>query len=660
MILEILPLNANGKIDRKNLPAPNLSQFSSRHLTNNVELSVPINEIETTIHHIWCDIFQQNQISTDTNIFTIGGHSLLLMQLFHRYKTQFHIQANALSISDLFQYPTIAGHSELIHQTHDNTPNIDDCTWLPLNVIQGKTHNFFIILSIFFVILIIIGPASFAQERIFLDEQIRFASKNNNVMYLIAHLYRVTSNTNHVSISRLSHAMQAVLTRHNILRTALYIGTNSTIIQHCLDMTMTLNEIKLNEFSVINLRHDDDNIEKEINRIINDSNLFDLSKGRFIHCHILRYCRPDDALSSKNDDLLSKDDCILFCMHHSAFDGTSTSIFLHDLALAYETNCSVPVNDNTLQYIDYAVHERVMDTTSSRQFWHSQLVGYDLQRPLSLPVDRHRSSTDQRSGLASLAQISLNNDISRVFLNYASSYQLTPFQLGLSVFYAFLFKLTHGDSDLCIASINANRYRPELEKMIGMFVATLPYRIQLHSQWSFDQLVKHVREKCLSILEHSHYSLQHILADVQLNQSNVSFLETMFDFIIVSLDVDRFSLNDVILEQMSIEQSFELAKFDFSMTFMYNAKADGNQLSCSLMCSRDIVDKTTVALLSQRFEYFFNQIFGSSCGVSLMDDCMISMKKVYVILPEEAAEMGAMIFHRLENIVEEGMCLIID
>ena len=69
--------------------------------------------------------------------------------------------------------------------------------------------------------------------------------------------------------------------------------------------------------------------------------------------------------------------------------------------------------------------------------------------------------------------------------------------------------------------------------MIGMFVATLPYRIQLDSQWSFDQLVKHVREKCLSILEHSHYSLQHILADFQLNQSNVSFLETVFDFITV-------------------------------------------------------------------------------------------------------------------------------
>jgi hypothetical protein len=453
----------------------------------------------------------------------------------------------------------------------------------------------------------------------------------------------------------LSQALQAVITRHNILRTSLYLDSNGTIIQHCLDTTVIIEQMKSYGFSVGNLRHNNnDSIGKTIEDIINHSNLFDLTQGRVIHCHILRYCHSNDGLSSKHDDLLSKDDCILFCMHHSAFDGTSTSIFLRELFLAYETDYSSPVNDDTLQYIDYAIHERVIDTTSSRQFWHSQLLGYNLQRPLPLPADRYRSSTDQRSGLASSAQISFNNDISTAFLHYASSHQVTPFQLGLSIFYAFLFKLTHGESDLCIASINANRYRPELQEMIGMFVATLPYRIQLDSQWSFDELVKHVQERYLSILEHSHYSLQHILADVQLNQSNVSFLETMFDFITVSSDVDRFSLNGASLEQMSIEQSYELAKFDFSTTFMHNPTCADNQLSCSLMCSRDTVDKTTVALLSERFEYFFNQIFGSSFSVSLMDDCMISMKKLSVILPEEAAEMEATIFRRLENTIKEG------
>jgi aryl carrier-like protein len=150
IVLEKLPLNANGKIDRKGLPPPNFSHLSSRHLQNYVKPSSPTSETEVIVHRIWCDIFQQNQISIDTNIFTIGGHSLLLMQLFHRYKTRFHLQTNTLSIADLFQHPTIAGHSKLICQTLGKTRNVDHLTWSSLNLTQGKTDNFLSFLSIFF------------------------------------------------------------------------------------------------------------------------------------------------------------------------------------------------------------------------------------------------------------------------------------------------------------------------------------------------------------------------------------------------------------------------------------------------------------------------------------------------------------------------------
>ena len=47
---------------------------------------------------------------------------------------------------------------------------------------------------------------------------------------------------------------------------------------------------------------------------------------------------------------------------------------------------SLSINDNTLQYIDYSIHERLMDMTSSRDFWHSQLEGYNLEQSLSLPA----------------------------------------------------------------------------------------------------------------------------------------------------------------------------------------------------------------------------------------------------------------------------------
>jgi aryl carrier-like protein len=140
IVLDKFPLNVNGKIDRKLLPPPDFSHLSSIHFTDNIEQLLPRNEIELTIHQIWCDIFQQNQISIDTNIFTIGGHSLLVMQLFHRYKSEFQLEANTLSISDLFQHPTIIDHAQLIHQPVNIIQNIDDYKWFPLHLIRGKNN----------------------------------------------------------------------------------------------------------------------------------------------------------------------------------------------------------------------------------------------------------------------------------------------------------------------------------------------------------------------------------------------------------------------------------------------------------------------------------------------------------------------------------------
>jgi aryl carrier-like protein len=152
IILDKLPLNANGKVDRKLLPLPDFSHLSSAHLKNDAELLLPRNEIELTIHHIWCDIFQHNQISSDANIFTIGGHSLILMQLLYRYKAKFHFEADTLSISDLFKHPTIIHHAQFIHQAIGNSQNTEHHHWHSLHLIQGKNNFFLIIVNFTFCV----------------------------------------------------------------------------------------------------------------------------------------------------------------------------------------------------------------------------------------------------------------------------------------------------------------------------------------------------------------------------------------------------------------------------------------------------------------------------------------------------------------------------
>ncbi|CAF4409409.1 unnamed protein product, partial [Adineta steineri] len=171
--------------------------------------------------------------------------------------------------------------------------------------------------------------------------------------------------------------------------------------------------------------------------------------------------------------------------------------------------------------------------------------------------------------------------------------------------------------------------------------------------WSFDEVVRHVREKCLSILEHSHYPLQHILSDNQSSQSNVSFLETMFDFISVSKGVEHLCLNDTNLEQLSLEQSAEVSKFDFSLTFEYNPLSDNKRLSCRFLCSSDLFEKSTISSIAQKFQYMFEQVFPTESSNTSTIDMSSSINKLSLILPEEAEEMELVVFHRLENIVNE-------
>ncbi|CAF5178972.1 unnamed protein product, partial [Rotaria magnacalcarata] len=351
VMLEQLPLNANGKLDRKRLPTPNFPALflSSSSTTNQNQYTEPSNELETSIHSIWCDIFQCNRISTTDSIFTIGGHSLILIQLYHRYKSMFEFHAHTFGIAQMFQHPTIVAHARFIGQSL-HTEQCHEKPWLPLKITEGQV--------------------SFAQERIFLDEQIRFAT-NGNKMYNIPLAYRISSDSKPVSILRLHRALQSIVLKHTILRTALLLDKNGTVIQSVTEISSSdANHQQSFGFTVITT----DDTESKIYEITRRSDLFDLTRGGVFNCYIIRRCHS----SFENEDLLMYDDIILFNIHHSVFDGTSTSIFLRDLSLAYNLDAPLPIDSNMLQYIDYATHERELDMTVSRDFWRAQLNGYDL------------------------------------------------------------------------------------------------------------------------------------------------------------------------------------------------------------------------------------------------------------------------------------------
>ncbi|CAF1369719.1 unnamed protein product [Adineta steineri] len=120
IILEKLPLSPNGKVDRKRPPPPDLllltlsstpSSLTTTALENRSNL--PQNQLQKKIHDIWCEILRciGQQISTTANFFSIGGHSLLFIELYHRYQQLYDFDNRVLSIALFLQQPTILQHS---------------------------------------------------------------------------------------------------------------------------------------------------------------------------------------------------------------------------------------------------------------------------------------------------------------------------------------------------------------------------------------------------------------------------------------------------------------------------------------------------------------------------------------------------------------------
>ncbi|MBV7568370.1 non-ribosomal peptide synthetase [Pseudomonas sp. PDM27] len=76
--LDRLPLNANGKLDRKALPALEIGQMQSQ------DYQAPRNDLEQTLADIWAEVLKVEKVGVRDNFFELGGHSLLATQIASR------------------------------------------------------------------------------------------------------------------------------------------------------------------------------------------------------------------------------------------------------------------------------------------------------------------------------------------------------------------------------------------------------------------------------------------------------------------------------------------------------------------------------------------------------------------------------------------------
>ncbi|MFL6284238.1 MAG: AMP-binding enzyme, partial [Pyrinomonadaceae bacterium] len=99
VMLEALPLSANGKVDRKALPAPDSSLVSDIYVA-------PRDEVEEMIAEVWAEVLRVERVGVEDNFFESGGHSLLAMQVVSHLR---QLMGCELPLRLMFEEPTVAG-----------------------------------------------------------------------------------------------------------------------------------------------------------------------------------------------------------------------------------------------------------------------------------------------------------------------------------------------------------------------------------------------------------------------------------------------------------------------------------------------------------------------------------------------------------------------
>ena len=125
VIQEKMPLSANGKIDRRALPAPEDGDHGE-----SADAVLPQTATEQKLAAIWTEVLRRNHLGVNDNFFELGGHSLMATQVVSRIRTQFGCN---LPLRSLFEHPTIHGLAQLLDDGQAKSVSADEPALRPVS-----------------------------------------------------------------------------------------------------------------------------------------------------------------------------------------------------------------------------------------------------------------------------------------------------------------------------------------------------------------------------------------------------------------------------------------------------------------------------------------------------------------------------------------------
>jgi amino acid adenylation domain-containing protein len=476
--LEKIPLNPNGKIDRKALPLPGLKAGE--------EYTAPRDEIEEKMVTLWSDVLavEREVIGIDKNFFELGGQSLKATVLVARIHKAFNVK---VPLAAIFKTPTVRKISRYIKTTRRER-------YASIKSLEKK--KFYALSS--------------AQKRLYILQQLEMDSPAYNMLHTIPF-------QDEPDIKKLEQVFLRLIEHHESFRTSFHV-VNDEPVQKVHEKV----EFKIEYFELVNPQNSA-GIETAGNRV-GSTDLPVVTRDWLTTHYRMPFDLSRAPLSKVGIVKTGEARYILVTvMHHIISDGVSLEILTKDFMTLYAGKELPPL---CLQYKDFSEWQNKEKQKEyikqQEQYWLRQFE--DKIPGLDLSSDYPRPSVQLFKGSTLFDEISCDIDALRAI---ALENKATTFILLLAIFNIFLSKVT-GQEDIVVGTPVAGRRHSDLEGIMGIFVNSLALRNKPKVEKTFMEFLKGVRGKTLDAFENQDYQFEDLVEKLTVDRNRHNPLFDVF------------------------------------------------------------------------------------------------------------------------------------
>lgn len=580
VFLQSLPLTSVGKVDRAALPAVDRDDTDATR-----PFAAPTTWAETEVAASFAEVLGVQLVGLDDNFFDLGGNSLQAARILARLSGTSGID---ITMREFYAAPRVRDLAAVVEASaaEADTAELDDEAALAAQIAEleqkledarGALTKARVVSPGAPGIPLFEGdpsraPLAFGQEQLWFLHQLNPGQATYNIPIPV----RLTGPLN---TAALHTALSYLVERHDSLRCR--ISSEDSVPFQAVTAAREI-EMPIVDLSGLAEREREEALAAELE---SDAQApFNIDTGLLLRARLVRLSPDEHVLS--------------LVVHHIGADGYSVGVLMEDLGQAFDAarrNREPRLPALPLSYIDYAAWQRQLIAGEAMEehlrFWADKLRDAPI---LDLPTDRPRPAVPSYRGAHLVYHF--DRDLLDRVRQIGRDNGSTLFATLLAGFAATLSRYS-GSQDLVLGSVSSGRQRPELERLVGLFLNVVALRQDLSGDPSFADLVQRSMATVLEAWDHQQAPFDKVVERVvtQRDPSRNPIFQVALDLLSSSL-ID-FELPGLATEFIDVDQG--TSRFDMAIN-MYEGD-DG--LTCRIEYATDLFDAERVERMFRHWEH---------------------------------------------------------